>query len=192
MTREPVTTETPERRNTPALSSAPGYMLMRKCSCGGSSPSGVSDEPCEECGGKAVQMSRSPSGQQSPIAVPRSVHKALASSGHSLDGATRGVAESHLGHDFSRVRIHSDSVAGESARAVNALAYTVGDQIVFGQGQYQPGTSAGNRLLMHELVHVVQQSSASKTNDELAVEPADTACEREADRVAHNIVRSGP
>lgn len=61
--------------------------------------------------------------------------------------------------DFSQVRIHTDSRAAESARAVNALAYTVGPNIVFDMGQYAPQTSAGRRLLAHELTHVVQQAS---------------------------------
>ena len=68
-------------------------------------------------------------------------------------------ADSTAGSDFSRVRIHTDSRAAESARAVNALAYTVGEHVVFGAGQYAPGTSGGRGLLAHELTHVTQQSA---------------------------------
>ncbi len=64
-----------------------------------------------------------------------------------------------VGPDFSHVRVHTDSRAAESARAVNALAYTVGDHVVFGAGHYAPGTSAGRSLLAHELTHVTQQSA---------------------------------
>jgi hypothetical protein len=60
--------------------------------------------------------------------------------------------------DFSGVRIHDDPLAAESSRAVNAKAYTVGQDIVFGQGRYAPGTSAGQKLLAHELAHTIQQS----------------------------------
>jgi hypothetical protein len=67
--------------------------------------------------------------------------------------------ELRFGFDFSQVRVHTDAQAAESARAVNALAYTVGSDIVFGAGQYAPGTAAGKRLLAHELTHVVQQGS---------------------------------
>lgn len=67
-------------------------------------------------------------------------------------GATGGA-----GHDFGRVRIHTDAQAAASARAVGALAYTVGEHIVFGAGQYQQGSAAGRRLLAHELAHTVQQ-----------------------------------
>jgi hypothetical protein len=62
--------------------------------------------------------------------------------------------------DFSQIRVHADAKAAESAWAVNALAYTVGHDVVFGAGQYQPGTRNGRRLIAHELVHVLQQSSA--------------------------------
>jgi hypothetical protein len=64
-----------------------------------------------------------------------------------------------FGHDFSRVRIHLDARAIESARAVNAQAYTVGEHLVFDAGRYSPVTEAGQRLLAHELAHVVQQNS---------------------------------
>src|SRR5215207_8750406 len=67
--------------------------------------------------------------------------------------------ESRFGHDFSKVRIHTGEIAARSANSVNAIAYTIGDDIVFEQGQYQPYTSKGRRLLAHELTHVVQQSN---------------------------------
>jgi len=70
----------------------------------------------------------------------------------------RGL-EANPALDFSQVRVHTDSRAAESARAVNALAYTVGQDVVFGAGQYAPGTPEGRRLLAHELTHVVQQGS---------------------------------
>jgi outer membrane protein OmpA-like peptidoglycan-associated protein len=65
--------------------------------------------------------------------------------------------EPRFGHDFSNVRIHTGSQAAESARAVNALAYTVGHNVIFGSGQYAPATQAGRQLLAHELAHTVQQ-----------------------------------
>ena len=69
--------------------------------------------------------------------------------------------ESRFGHDFSQVRVHRDAKAAESARAVNALAYTVGEDVVFGTGQYAPGSSTGQRLLAHELTHVVRRVKRS-------------------------------
>lgn len=67
--------------------------------------------------------------------------------------------EQGIGHDFSRVRVHTGELATRSAQSVNALAYTVGDDIVFGRGQYAPGTSMGRSLIAHELAHVVQQTA---------------------------------
>lgn len=69
------------------------------------------------------------------------------------------TAKENRGFDFSQVRIHTDTRAAESARAVNAAAYTVGRDIVFGAGKYQPNTPQGQRLLAHELTHVAQQSN---------------------------------
>lgn len=90
--------------------------------------------------------------------VPPVVHAVLSSGeGQPLDTTTRAFMEPRFGHDFSRVHVHTDSRASESARLVNALAYTVGRDVVFGTGQYQPETGEGQRLLAHELTHVVQQ-----------------------------------
>lgn len=72
----------------------------------------------------------------------------------------RSATPTTRGHDFGRVRIHTDDKAAESAQAINAFAYTVGPNIVFGQGQYKPNTRAGAELMAHELAHVLQQSGA--------------------------------
>ena len=77
--------------------------------------------------------------------------------------------------DFSRVRVHTDAAAAESARAVDALAYTVGDHIVFGEGQYTPGTSAGRALLAHELVHVIQQRGGASAQTNAQPTPTSTS-----------------
>ena len=80
--------------------------------------------------------------------------------GRPLDPATRAYFEPRFGYDFSQVRVHSDTRAAESARSVNALAYTVGSNVVFGAEQYAPASSAGQRLLAHELAHVAQQGAS--------------------------------
>jgi len=77
--------------------------------------------------------------------------------GQPLDSSTRAFFEPRFGTDFSQVRVHTGSQAEASARAVNALAYTVGRDVVFGTGHYAPGTPGGQRLLAHELTHVLQQ-----------------------------------
>jgi Domain of unknown function (DUF4157) len=89
------------------------------------------------------------------------VHEVLRSPGQPLDAAARAEMESRFGHDFGQVRVHSGARAGESARAVDALAYTVGPDVVFASGRYRPDTSAGRALLAHELAHVVQQEGAA-------------------------------
>jgi Domain of unknown function (DUF4157) len=106
--------------------------------------------------------------QQIPTALPQAVdevpsivHDVLNSPGQSLDEGTRAFMEPRFGHDFSQVRVHTDERAVESAEVVNALAYTVGQDVVFGEGQYEPETGEGKRLLAHELTHVVQQRSVS-------------------------------
>jgi len=91
-----------------------------------------------------------------PLEAPASVHQVIRSPGQSLDLGTRAFMEGRFGYDFSGVRIHTDSHAAASARAVHANAYAVGEHIVFGQGQYAPASPSGQRLLAHELSHVVQ------------------------------------
>jgi hypothetical protein len=91
-------------------------------------------------------------------AAPASVDQALGSPGRPLEPALQQDMEQRFGYDFSRVRVHTGGAADESAWDVNAHAYTVGHNIVFGAGRFAPGTHQGRRLLAHELTHVVQQS----------------------------------
>ena len=83
---------------------------------------------------------------------------AIHGGGRPLAESERAYFEPRFGHDFSQVRMHTDTQAAESARAVNARAYTIENNIVFGEGQYNHQTNSGKRLLAHELTHVVQQS----------------------------------
>jgi hypothetical protein len=91
------------------------------------------------------------------------INDVLQSSGQPLDTQTRAFFEPRFGYDFSDVRVHTDPKAAESARAVNALAYTVGKDIAFEEGQYTPGNISGEKLLAHELTHVIQQKNAYKS-----------------------------
>jgi len=93
--------------------------------------------------------------------APGMVPEALRSPGQPLDASARALFEPRFGADFSRVRLHHDALAARSAAAIGAKAYTVGADIVFGAGRYQPGSSAGQRLLAHELAHVVQQGGGA-------------------------------
>ena len=93
--------------------------------------------------------------------APASVDRVLASSGKPLDAPLRHDMEQRFGHDFSRVRVHADNAAALSTREVNARAYTVGQDIAFGAGQFAPATREGRRLLAHELTHVAQQGAGT-------------------------------
>lgn len=136
--------------------------VQRKCSCAG----GVSCPKCEE--EEHVQRQAAPSADSiSSDAVPSSVGKW--GSGQRLNPAIRSFLEPRLGRDLSQVRVHTGTEAAHSARSINALAYTQGPNVVFGEGQYQPSSASGLRLFAHELTHVMQQGYAapldSRTND---------------------------
>jgi hypothetical protein len=162
-----------------------GSHLQRKCDCG-------SAGECEEC--KTDRLQREAIGSRTssphPSEAPPIVHEVLRSPGQPLDTAARAFLEPRFNHDFGRVRVHTDARAARSARAVNAHAFTVGRQIVFGTGEYQPGTNAGIRLLAHELTHIVQQRNTSPTSiaSQLNIRPARDPHEQEALNHAGGIV----
>jgi hypothetical protein len=139
-------------------------------------------------------MQRKAAGPGAPLAVPPIVHEVLGAPGRPLDAGTRSIMESRLGHDFSRVRIHADPHAARSAQAVDALAYTVGSNVVFDEGRYAPGSPEGLKLLAHELVHVVQQGEGARAPeaigapDDPAERVADTVADAVADAVAGRVV----
>lgn len=169
-----------------------GAVLQRKCACGGSA--GVAGE-CEECSQKQFKVQRATRNLEPETrnsgAVPPIVHDVLRSSGKPLDADTRSFMEPRFGHDFSRVRVHTDALAGESAHAVDALAYTVGRDVVFAPGQYAPLTTRGQRLLAHELAHTVQQVGLpdrpmASSNGGVS-SPSDPS-EQEADRIADQVM----
>jgi hypothetical protein len=132
--------------------------LQPKCDCRGT---------CDKCQAnrngddhnhyERLPLSSADSSRLDQAPAPPIVEEVLRSPGRPLDTATRAFMEPRFGRDFSDVRIQTGSRAEESARAVNALAYAAGRNVVFGSGQYTPGTGKGNRLLAHELAHVVQQ-----------------------------------
>src|SRR5260370_42118907 len=116
------------------------------------------DKPEDET---LLRKERNSPGVSSAPGIPTIVNEVLSrGDGQPLDSTTRSFMEHRFGHDFSRVRIHTNEYASASAHAVNALAYTVGRDVVFEREQYAPETEAGRRLLAHELTHVVQQREA--------------------------------
>jgi Domain of unknown function (DUF4157) len=114
----------------------------------------------EEKKEEAVPVQRKAKNGASVTEVRATVHDALRSSGRPLDGDTKSFMESRIGFDFGKVRIHTDPRAAASAEAMNATAYTVGTDVVFASDQYSPHSSAGRKLLAHELTHTVQQHAA--------------------------------
>jgi Domain of unknown function (DUF4157) len=173
------------RRRPASARAAPS--LQRKCACGGTSgPTGE----CEECRKKRVagmQRRLAADAQTStldsrPLTAPPVVHEVLRAPGEPLPRASRAALESRFRFDFSHVQVHTDAKAADSARAVDALAYTVGRDVVFGAGQYRPGTVAGESLLAHELAHVVQQHGTTvEPGQAVPLAPVDDHFEREAE-----------
>jgi len=148
---------------------------------------------CEECRKKQMSLQRRSANGVEPSTVPSIVHEVLRSPGQSLDSNTRAFMEPRFGHDFSQVRVHTDAKATESARAVNALAYTVGQHVVFGSGQHASFTTGGRQLLTHELTHVVQQRQFANFpfQHDLEVASDHDSFEREARMQADMASQSG-
>ncbi|MBZ0303811.1 MAG: DUF4157 domain-containing protein [Anaerolineae bacterium] len=129
--------------------------LQPRCACG--SPTLMGGE-CAACRKKRGDRLQRAAAHARPLGdVPPIVYEVLHSPGQPLDPSARRSMESHFDHDFRHVRVHTNAKAVESAAAVNALAYTVGHDVVFGAGQYRPHDTSGQRILAHELAHVVQQ-----------------------------------
>jgi hypothetical protein len=178
------------QKNSPPLSiAARDGRLQRKCACGSHTIGGGN---CNECNkGRTLQRSPAGAGEKTGAQpeVPAIVHDVLRSPGQPLDGGTRAFMEPRFGHDFSKVRVHADAPAAESAEAINAQAYTVGRDVVVGDGKYQPWTTEGRKLLGHELAHVVQQQAyASGGTSELRTTHPSENSEHEARAAANAIV----
>lgn len=166
-------------------------MLQRKCACGNHT---VAGGECMACNRKKQALQRKASernpasGAEVSSIAPPIVHAVLRSSGQPLDSQTQALMTRKFGQDFSRVRVHTDTQAAESARQVNALAYTVGQAIVFGSGRYSPHTREGQRLVAHELVHTIQQDGrGGSMAGALGIGSPDDRYEQEADRVAEQV-----
>jgi hypothetical protein len=145
--------------------------IMRK-HAGGPVSSGCScaegEETCEECRTKHQGVvARKATSVAEVGQTPPLVAEVLRAPGQPLSGSARASVEQEFGHDLGGVRVHHDSRAAESASAVNALAYTLGNHIVFGAGRYTAGTKEGDRLLVHELTHVIQQAGNRTTSAHL-------------------------
>jgi hypothetical protein len=165
------------RRAAHAEAAAPygrAVVLQRKCGCGQHT---IGGGKCDACAGKKLDRPRALASANEIVSTP----------GSPLDEAAREFMESRFSSDFSGVRVHTDGRAAESARSLNAHAYTIGRHIVFGAGLYSPESSAGRRLLAHELTHTLQQGTAESRAYAVG-DPLTDAGEREAESVASRIM----
>jgi len=179
----------------PAWSNRAELHLQRKCDCGGGP-----DCDCDmghdnkKKDSPRTGLHRAAAGPGGPEIAPPIVREVLRSPGQTLDAETRAFFESRFSRDFSGVRIHTDSRAAQSARAVNAHAYTVGNNIAFAPGRFAPTANEGRRLLAHELTHTLQQSQSPNSaglqqQTKLSVGAPSDSYEREADQAADQIMR---
>jgi hypothetical protein len=120
-------------------------VVQRKCSCADG------DEECT-CAQRSAAR-----GAGTPGSVPGSVHAVVRGPGAPLEARVRAPMERWFGSHLSTVRVHTGALADRSAEEIGAHAYTVGERIVFRAGRYDPDGRSGQRLLAHELTHVLQQ-----------------------------------
>jgi hypothetical protein len=153
------------RIHRPVRTASVSPMLQRRCACAGARHA----LSCTDCSHGAVVT-------------------ALRQAGSPLDSQVRGRLEQRLGHDFGRVRVHTDAPAALAAQSVAADAFTVGRHVVFAAGQYAPRTAEGERLLAHELVHTIQQGQAEAPDPStLRVSDPGDASERAAEQAGAGI-----
>jgi Domain of unknown function (DUF4157) len=185
---------TPTRRGLAVTPTA----LFRKCACGGLT--------CGSCQGKEQGVRGEGPGllRRAAIAGPRSsddafavappiVEDILSEPGRPLDGPVRSEFGPRFGRDLGAVRVHDGVKAAQSAAALDAAAYTVGEHVVFGAGRYAPETGPGRSLLAHELAHVVMHGDGiGGVGNPRTIAPADSTDERDAERVAEQVVRGIP
>lgn len=162
-----------------SLTLASRGLLQRKCACGNHTAAGGD---CEGCRKKHTDAA---------FVGTHSLQRSNLSSGQPLDPVARAFVEPRFGHDFSQVRVHTDRNAGETAQAVHARAFTVGQHIHFGAGEYHPASEGGMRLLAHELAHTVQQRGVGAGVQRSSSEGSatqDVRLEHEADAAAGEVV----
>ena len=155
----------PENEVAKASENDPGPVIQRACAeCEDEEEKVQRQAEGEEEEEQSIQGKREgggPSGGQVSAKQTAQI-ESIKTGGEPLRPASRNFFEQRFGHDFSSVRIHSDDRAAQSAKGIHAQAYTTGHHIVFGAGRYSPDTQTGQRLLAHELTHVIQQGSGEQ------------------------------
>lgn len=192
-------TDRPTARNSAAMVPLVGNQaLLRRLQ--GKRSSGALRDPLEyKANAVAGQVDSEQSLRAKPdrsvpdgAAAPASVQEALSAPALPLAPAVRGFFEPRFGADFSRVQIHSGETAARSAQEVGARAYAVGNHVVFGAGQFSPSSRSGQKLLAHELAHVMQQPAAPRRDHPITVEPSASGREAAARQAAQSALGGRP
>ena len=152
---------------TPIPTKVQSEGLHRKCACGNHSLAG---DECADCHRKRPFLQRQATNRKAQGEVSSIVREVLRSPGQPLNAETRAYMEPRFGHDFSQVRVHTDVTANRSSELIRAQAYTIGHDVVFGEGTYQPATTSGRRLIAHELTHVAAQDASLGIQSTIAPE----------------------
>jgi hypothetical protein len=140
--------------------------------------------------GSSGVMRKAQGAEQAPAHDAAAVQSELGS-GHSLDSRVQSQMSSAFGYDFSGVRVHTDSNAAKLSTDLQALAFTIGNDVAFASGEYRPGTLVGDALIAHELAHVVQQSGGTVSSPQRKSTDEDNLLEQDADRSAIGAVVAG-
>ena len=139
----------------------PGPVIQRPCADCEEDEEKLQRQP-EEDEEESIQGKREGGPTGGEVSAKQTAEiESIKTGGEPLRPASRSFFEQRFGHDFSSVRIHSDDRAAQSAKGINAQAYTTGPHIIFGAGHYSPDTQAGQKLLAHELTHVIQQGGGA-------------------------------
>jgi hypothetical protein len=170
---------TAQKQSTASATLSRAGILQRKCACGNHTTGGE----CDACQSKNRILQRKAANENAFGFVPPVVDDVLRSPGEPLDPVTRSFMGSRFGYDFSAVRVHTDPAAQRSAELINANAYTVGHDVVFGRN-HSLATQHGQRLMGHELTHVIQQSRGT-------VGASESAAEHEADQAGAAVAFGG-
>ncbi len=160
---------------------------MTKAAVRSKTARGKSGDGCESSKNQPLLHRRARSSGTS-TSVPPIVYEVLRSTGQPLPTSTRAEMEPRFGHDFGKVRVHTDEMAAQSARAVGALAYTVGQHMIFDTGRHAPNTEPGRELIAHELAHTIQQGEGGHVVVSLQVAPASDRAEVHARGMARRAL----
>jgi hypothetical protein len=156
-------------------------------------PAGIANPPAAAVGNAAIGRLLRSATSTGPQQAPEGFEEALnTGGGQPIPAVQRSTLEAGLGTSLSGVRLHTGSPAAELASSVSAKAFTVGQDVYFGQGEYRPDSQSGYHLLAHEVTHTVQQSGAPSSSGQLEVSTPDSAAERHADHVADQLASGQP